>query len=99
MTRALKKIHDVDFSHLATKEDLIQLEQKLDTKINSVEQKLDTKITSLEQRLDTKLTSVEQRLESKISDVRYDILKWVIGAIGFQTLVIVGAVVALSRNL
>lgn len=37
------------------------------------------------------------KLEAKISEVKADILKWVVGAIGFQTIVILGALVSLVR--
>ena len=37
------------------------------------------------------------KLEAKIAEVKADILKWVVGAIGFQTIVILGALVSLVR--
>jgi hypothetical protein len=37
------------------------------------------------------------RLEAKLAETKADILKWVVGAIGFQTLVILGALVSLAR--
>jgi hypothetical protein len=37
------------------------------------------------------------RLEAKLAETKADILKWVVGAIGFQTLVILGAPVSLAR--
>ncbi|MGH6794773.1 MAG: hypothetical protein ACREDD_03500 [Methylocella sp.] len=37
------------------------------------------------------------KLETKIAEVKADILKWVVGAIGFQTVVILGALVSLAR--
>lgn len=43
------------------------------------------------------LREMELRLEAKISDVKADIIKWMFGTIGFQTLVILGAVLALAR--
>ena len=43
------------------------------------------------------LREVELRLETKIEAVKVDILKWMFGTIGFQTVVILGAVFALSR--
>jgi hypothetical protein len=43
------------------------------------------------------LLALESRLEAKISEVKADILKWMVGAIGFQTVVIVGALVSLFR--
>ena len=47
------------------------------------------------------LREVELRLEAKIlstvAECKADILKWMFGTIGFQTVVILGAVLALSR--
>ncbi len=88
---------------------------KLDQKIDGVEHRLELKIGELksdleatERRLDQKIDGVEHRLElkiegldRKITETNANTLKWVIGAIGFQTLVlvgtIVGAVAALTR--
>lgn len=44
------------------------------------------------------LRATELRLEAKIEAAKADTIKWVLSAIGFQTLIIVGAVVALSRT-
>lgn len=38
-------------------------------------------------------------LKTEVADAKYDILKWVLSAIGFQTIVIVGAIVTLARGL
>lgn len=38
-------------------------------------------------------------LKTEIAESKYDILKWVLSAIGFQTIVIVGAIVTLARGL
>jgi hypothetical protein len=38
-------------------------------------------------------------VRTEISDLRAEILKWVIGAIGFQTVIIIGAVAGLIRLL
>jgi hypothetical protein len=43
------------------------------------------------------LVALESKLEAKIAEVKADILKWMVGAIGFQTAVIVGALVSLVR--
>lgn len=37
-------------------------------------------------------------LNSDMSELKADILKWVLSAIGFQTIVIVGAIVTLPRS-
>jgi hypothetical protein len=43
------------------------------------------------------LAKLEAKLEAKIAEAKADILKWVVGAIGFQTVVILGALVSLVR--
>ena len=43
------------------------------------------------------LAALESKLEAKIAEVKADILKWVVGALGFQTIVLVGALVSLVR--
>ena len=43
------------------------------------------------------LREVELRLETKIETAKAEIIKWMFGTIGFQTLVILGAAIALAR--
>jgi hypothetical protein len=43
------------------------------------------------------LREVELRLEAKIETAKAEMIKWVFGAIGFQTIVMVDAVVAVAR--
>ena len=43
------------------------------------------------------LAALKAELEVKIAEAKADILKWVVGAIGFQTVVILGALVSLVR--
>ena len=52
-------------------------------------------LRDLELRLDKRLSGLELRVEATKSET----LKWVIGAIGFQTLIVLGAVIALARAL
>jgi hypothetical protein len=59
--------------------------------------KADLRETEL--RLESKIAETALRLENRIAETRTELLKWTIGAIGVQTLVIVGAVVALARAL
>lgn len=47
----------------------------------------------------TDLREIELRLEAKIEAAKADIVKWMFGTIGFQTLIILGAVIALARVL
>ena len=43
------------------------------------------------------LREVELRLEAKIEATKADLIKWVVGMIGFQTIVLLGAPLALAR--
>jgi hypothetical protein len=54
-------------------------------------------ISGLRSDLRSDLREAELRLEAKIEATRAEILKWMFGTIGFQTIVILGAVLALSR--
>lgn len=45
------------------------------------------------------LREQELRLEAKIEATKAEIIKWMFGTIGFQTLIILGAVIALARLL
>lgn len=51
------------------------------------------------QELTTKadLREAELRLEAKIEATKAELVKWLFGTIGFQTIVILGAVVTLAR--
>ena len=49
--------------------------------------------------LEVKLREAELRLEAKVETVKSDILKWMIGMVGFQTLALLGAVLALAKAL
>jgi hypothetical protein len=67
---------------LATKADLALLRADLDL---------------VRSQLETKIDKVELRLEAKIEATKSEIVKWQFGTIGFQTLVILGAVLALAK--
>lgn len=47
--------------------------------------------------LKTELREHELRLEARIANAKTEIIKWMFGTIGFQTIVILGAVIALAR--
>ncbi|PWB95019.1 DUF1640 domain-containing protein [Methylosinus sporium] len=47
--------------------------------------------------VESKIEKAELRLEAKLEATKAEIIKWLFGTIGFQTLVILGAVLALAR--
>jgi hypothetical protein len=79
-----------DLASLATKADITALETDIaamDARTGVVE----TRIGILETKIDNLATKAE------LADVKADILKWILGTIGFQTVVIVGALITLVR--
>jgi hypothetical protein len=96
---------DLDALRLSTKTDLEAL--RLSTKTDLEALRLSTKGDLEALRLSTKgdiaetadLREVELRLEARIEATKTEIIKWMVGSIGFQALVIVGAIVALTRGL
>jgi hypothetical protein len=80
-------------SDLATRTDVVGAEQRLDGRLAGAEQRLDGRMESV--RAD--LRETELRLEGKIAETKADIIKWMFGTIGFQTIVILGGLVASLR--
>ena len=91
---------------VATAADLRESELRLRGEIRESEGRLRSEISESEARLRSEISESGSRLRSEIasvrtgiSDLRAEILKWVIGAIGFQTVAILGAAAALIRLL
>jgi flagellar hook-length control protein FliK len=57
--------------------------------------KADIKDLRVELRND--MREMEMRLDAKIDSLRIDGLKWIIGAVGFQTLVMIGTILSVMR--
>jgi hypothetical protein len=77
----------------ATKADIIGLRVDVKADINDLRNEIKVDIADLR----SDLRESELRLETKIEATKADILKGMFGTIGFQTIVILGAVLALSR--
>ena len=93
-------ISDATSDQLATKANIIQVESDLRSDIQNVDasvQRLDVSMRSEISSLRSEMKTVESRLETKIELLRSDVLKWIVGSIGFQTIVILGALITLSR--
>ena len=83
---------------LATKADLADLATKADlaavwTEIAELKTELKTEIAEL--RTDLKTEIAELKIE--IGGIKIELLKWIIGAMGFQTVVILGALISVIR--
>ena len=85
VTRVVKKAQDVDLGHLATKADLAEAKTEI--------------LRSTRADLDKAKTEIALATRADIAEAKSEIIKWMFGTIGFQTLVIVGAVIALARVL
>lgn len=93
---------------LATKNDIAELSANLERGLAAVradlerglaELRVDLEKTIVKTRTDLEKAVLETRkdLEKSILESRNDILKWMVGAVGLQTLVILSAAVALAR--
>ncbi len=68
---------------------------RAELKVDIADLRTELKVDIAELRSD--LREAELRSAAKIETTKSEILKWMFGAIGFQTIVILGAVLALSR--
>jgi hypothetical protein len=89
---------------LATKMDLAETGRALKDDLAKTEAVLKTDLAKTEAALRADLAKIEaalrselMRLDTKIEASKSEIIKWMFGTIGFQTLIIIGAVIALAR--
>ena len=82
---------DATHEDLATKADFLVLEAAFKSEIGIVKAEIANLATKAE------LADLRAELKTDIAELRADILKWVVGAIGFQTVATLGTVVALVR--
>lgn len=75
-----------------------ETELSLESKIRETELSLEGKIRETELSLEGKIRETELRLESRMAETKADIIKWMFGTIGFQTIVIISAVIALAHG-
>ena len=76
-----------------------QAEVLADEHARLIDERLATKSDLQPLATTTSVREAELRLEAKMEAVRSDILKWMFGTIGFQTVVLLGAAVALAKAL
>jgi hypothetical protein len=80
---------------VATKEDVLGLDSRGAANVLRLESKIEVDVL----RLEAKIEATKAGLEAKIEATKAEIIKWMFGTIGFQTIIILGAVVALARAL
>jgi hypothetical protein len=87
---------------LATKADLADLATKADlaavrTEMAELRTELKTEIAELRTELKTEIAELRTEFKTEIAGIKVELLKWIIGAIGFQTVVILGALISLIK--
>jgi len=87
VTLVVREAQDIDLSHLVSKDDLSLFATKDDVRV------VKDDIRAVREDLRAGLASAR----SDLFEARADILKWVVGAIGLQTVAIIGAAAALMR--
>jgi DNA anti-recombination protein RmuC len=111
VTRIVRRAQDVDLSALSSKNDLAGMKSdlqlslaELELKLAKVQAELQRDLTKIQAELQRDLTKIQAELQRDLAEVKRDLsytktelLKWIIGSLGVQTIVILGAVVALAR--
>lgn len=91
-----------DLAPLAKTVELREVELRLTEAQLRLEQRLEAsevRLEASELRMDARLGGLESRLEARIESTKSEILKWIIGTIGLQTLAVLGAIVALAKSI
>jgi hypothetical protein len=55
-------------------------------------------VTKTDLALKTDLVLLKSQLEADIHKLKAELLKWLLGAVGFQTIVIIGALFTIMRS-
>jgi len=75
------------------------IDERLVTKSDIEPLSTKTDVRELELRLGAQIEAAKAESRTNVESARADILKWMFGTIGFQTLVLLGAIVALAKAL
>jgi hypothetical protein len=82
-----------DLANLATKDDLAALRGATKDDMTA----LRTDLAALRTDVNTLEAKIEAKIDAKIEASKLEIIKWMSGTIGFQTIIVLGAVVALAH--
>jgi len=100
VTRVVRRAQDVDLSDLATKgvlaavrADLAAVKAELQAEIAAVRSEVHLGLAGAK----ADLAAIKASFERSLADTKTELLKWITGAIGLQTVLILGAVVTLVR--
>ena len=112
VTRVIRKAQEIDLSELVTRADfqlgmaatksdlkneLAAVRSDLKNELAAVRSDLKTGIAATKSDLQTGLAAAKSDLRIGLAETKSEILKWMVGTIGAQTVIILGAVAALAR--
>jgi len=88
--KALSEIFETSLSELATKEDLRHEIRELDTGLRHEMKELETGLRHEMGDLRKDLQHVEERFDTKLANLKFELLKWLIGLAVAQTGLLIG---------
>lgn len=92
VTQAVQEAASLDLSALATKADMT-------SGLLATKQEIEARILVTKQELEARVRESELRLEAKIEAAKTDLLKTLIGAVAFNSAVVLGAMFGLAKLL
>jgi hypothetical protein len=100
LTSALRQAQDIDLSNLTTKADLVAVKTDLAalsdaTKADVAAVRADLAALAAATKADIAALAVATKTD--LAETKTEILKWMFGSMGVQTIVIIGALVSLTR--
>jgi hypothetical protein len=81
----------LSLGNIATREDVQRLESAMREDVQRLEGKTD--------KVDAKIDNLEARIGAKFAETKVDILKWIIGAMGAQTVALLAALYGLAHSI
>ncbi len=70
----MAELPPVAWADLATKSDLVQLEDRLDARFQGLESNVDAKLAALESNVDAKLAGLESTVDAKLDGIRHEVV-------------------------
>jgi uncharacterized protein with PIN domain len=95
LTRVVSRAQDVDLTHLATREEQAAIRME----VEALRQSTKADIEALRQSTKSDAEAIRQSTRADIADLKSELLKWIIGLFGVQTIAVIGALIALTRVL
>lgn len=95
VTQAVQEAASIDLTALATKQDLAEVQRD----IAELRQATKTDIAELRQTSKSDVREAELRLEAKIAETKADLLKTIVGAVVFNSAVVLAGMFGLAKLL